>query len=186
MPHEPKDLLLGEMALRHQLVSEEHLDLCIQQQIDERYRRPLGQIMIERGILQGDVLEALLRTQRRAIEEFERSAEYGQLFGKTALLKGFVTEEKLAQAVRAQARKHARGVKAKLGQVMIELGLITIAQFWEIIHEQGDFTCGNCRQRIDRPLFRGTMILCQSCKSPAFEVTADSPGPKPRRRTRRK
>jgi len=186
MPQGLKDLLLGEMALRHQLLSEEQLDLCIQQQIDERYGRPLGRILVEKGFLQEDVLEALLRTQRRAMEEFEKNAEYGQLFGKTAVLKGFVTEEKLAQAIRAQARKHARGVKAKLGQVMIELGLLSIAQFWEIIHQQGDFTCGNCRQRIDRPIFRGNAILCQSCKSPAFEVTADSPGPKPRRRTLRR
>ncbi len=186
MPQTLKDLLLGEMALRHRLLSEEQLDLCIQQQIDERHRRPLGKIMVEKGFIRNDVLEALLRTQRRAMDEFEKNADYGRLFGKTAVLKGYITEEQLTQAVRAQARKHARGVKAKIGQVMLELGLITISQFWEIIHEQGDFTCGNCRQRIDRPFFRGPAILCQNCKSPAFEVTTDSPGPKPRRRTIRR
>lgn len=186
MPQGLKDLLLGEMALRHQLLTEEQLDLCTQQQIDERYQRPLGQIMVEKGFLQPDVLEALLRTQRRALEEFEKNAEYGQLFGKTAVLKGFVTPEKLAQAVRAQARKHARGVRAKIGQVMIELGFLSIAQFWEILHEQGDFTCGNCRQRIDKPFFRGTAILCPGCKATAFEVTAEESGPRPRRRPKRK
>jgi hypothetical protein len=113
MPQGLKDLLLGEMALRHRLLTEEQLDLCTQQQIDERYQRPLGQIMIEKGFLQPDVLEALLRTQRRAIEEFEKNAEFGQLFGKTAVLKGFITAEQLAQAVRAQARKHARGVRSR-------------------------------------------------------------------------
>ncbi len=186
MPNDPKDLLLGEMALRHALLDENQLDLCIQQQIDERYRRPLGRIMIEKGFIQEDVLEALLRTQSRAIAEFEANAEYGQLFGRTAVLKGFITEGQLAQARRAQARKHARGVKSKLGQVMIELGFLSISQFWEILHQQGDFTCGNCRQQILKPLFRGTAILCQNCKSPVFEVSAESAGPRPRRRTRRK
>lgn len=184
MPYDPKDLLLGEIALRHGLLDEAQLDLCIQQQIDERYRRPIGQIMLERGFVGKEVLEALLRTQRRAIEEFERNAEYGQLFGKTAVLKRFITPEQLNQALRAQARKHARGVKAKLGQVMLELGLLTISQFWQVIHEQGDFLCGNCHRRIESPLFKGRAILCEYCKATAFEVSDQEAGPKPRRRTR--
>jgi len=185
MTYDPKDLLLGEMALRHGLLDEGQLDQCIQQQIDERYRRPLGQIMLEKGFVRNDVLEALLRTQKRTIEEYERNAEYGRLFGKTAVLKRFITQEQLNEALRAQARKHARGVKAKLGQVMLELGFMTIAQFWEVLHEQGDFLCSTCRRPIEAPLFRGRAILCENCKSPAFEVSAEEAGPRPRRRSRR-
>lgn len=186
MPYDPKDLLLGEMARRHGLLDEGQLDQCIQQQIDERYRRPLGQIMLEKGFVRSDVLEALLRTQKRTIEEYERNAEYGRLFGKTAILKRFITQDHLNQALRAQARKHARGVKAKLGQVLLELGLMTISQFWEVLHEQGDFLCGTCHRRIEAPLFRGLTILCENCKSPAFEVSAKDAGPRPRRRTLRR
>lgn len=180
--HDPKGLLLGEMAVKLGFLTEAQLDACIQQQIDERYSRPLGQILMESGTLPPERLHALLEAQRAAIRDFERSAEYGQLFGKIALAKGFLTEQKLDQALRAQARKHARGVRSKLGQVMLEFGIITIAQFWEIIHEQGDFMCGTCGSRIQKPIFRGSSVVCEGCKSPAFQVTAESAGPKPRRR----
>lgn len=179
---EPKDLLLGELALRRGLLTEEQLDACIQQQIDERFRRPLGEILLEKGGVAPGALQEILEAQRSAIEEFEKKAEYGELFGRIALSRGIVTMEGLTKALRAQARKHARGVSAKLGQVFMELNLITIKQFWQIIHEQGDFTCGTCGQLIQNPVFRAQTVVCENCKAPAFQVNLDSSGPKPRHR----
>ena len=77
---------------------------------------------------------------------------------------------------------HARGIRTKLGQVMLDLGHLSMPQFWEILKDQGDFFCGTCRERIDAPLFQGRTIMCKSCGSPAFAVTLKQAGPKPRKR----
>lgn len=181
-----RGLILGEIAVREKILTEDELDTCIQQQIDERYRRPLGEIMIEKGFIDREGLDALLMAQRQALDEFERSAEYSKLFGKLAVTKGFITEAQLAEAVRAQIRKHARGLQAKIGQVMIEQGLIDIQRFWEILHEQGDFQCGACGEKLEKPWFKGDTVLCEHCKAPAFTVTPEKPGPKPTKRRIRK
>lgn len=177
-----KDYLIGEMALHHLLLKPAQLEIAIQQQIDERFVRPLGGILIELGFLAPGSLEALLEKQRMEIEEFERKAPFGSLFGKSAVAKGFVTKEQLTQAMRAQARKHARGVPCKLGQVMLEQRLLSIQQFWDILHEQGDLRCGACNEVIDKPWFRDTTVLCSNCRSPAFSITPESAGPKVTRR----
>jgi hypothetical protein len=181
-----KGLLLGELAVHHGHLTEEQLDACLQKQIDERYARPLGEVMLSMELIERTALEALLMVQRSSLEAFENAAQHGGLFGKSALVKGFVTQEQLSQAVRAQARSHARGAKAKLGQVMMDLGLITINQFWDILREQGDFLCGTCRQKIVAPWFRGATVMCENCKTPAFTVSSESGGPAPRKRRRRK
>lgn len=181
-----RGLLLGELAVQHHHLTEEQLDACIQMQIDERYARPLGEVMVSLDLIERTALEALLMVQRSSLEAFEKSAEHGGLFGRSALVKGFITQEQLAQAVRAQARCHARGAKAKLGQVMMDLGFITIKQFWDILREQGDFLCGTCRQKIVAPWFRGTTVMCENCKTPAFTVSSESGGPAPRKRGKKR
>ncbi|MBI2933628.1 MAG: hypothetical protein HYY16_18450 [Planctomycetes bacterium] len=180
-----KGLILGEIALREKILTEEQLDDCLQQQIDERNARPLGEIMIAKGYVDREGLKALLEVQRVAFEQFQQTAQYARLFGKIAMAKGFVTEAKLNEAIRAQIRKHARGLKSKIGQVMIELGFIDIQQFWEIIHAQGDFTCGTCRRLIEKPWFRSDTVVCEHCSAPAFSVSPEKAGPKPTKRHKR-
>lgn len=182
---ETRDLIIGEIAAREGLVTPAQLEDCLRQQIDERYARPLGEIMMERGIVGRDTLGRLLEVQRAAIDEFERRTEASGLFGRIAAAKGFITEEQRTQAVRAQIRLHTRGGRAKIGQIMLEMGLLDIQRFWEVLREQGEFRCGNCKAVLQNPWFRGMTVLCEDCKTPAFTVSADSPGPKPTRRRRR-
>jgi hypothetical protein len=181
-----KQLVLGEIALKEGLVSSEQLDECMQIQIDERYARPLGEILIAKGYLPEAKLDDLLARQKELIVEFERTANISGLFGRIAVQRGYITEEQLQDAVRAQLRQHARGFKSKIGQVMIDLAILDIQRFWEVIHAQGDFQCGVCGHTLAKPWFKGTTILCEECKSPAFTVTPDKAGPKPTKRRLRK
>ena len=65
--HDPRELLIGEMAVLLRTITAEQLDECVQQQIDERHRRPLGEVMVERGFVRTEALTALLTTQTREI-----------------------------------------------------------------------------------------------------------------------
>ncbi len=181
-----RGLVLGELAVKEKILTEDDLDVCVQQQIDERYKRPLGEIMVAKGYIDQEGLDDLLRRQKEVITEYERTAETAQLFGRIAVAQRFITEEQLASAIRAQIRKESRGQGAKIGQVMIEMELIDIQQFWSILHAQGDFTCAACAQVLERPFFRGETVLCEYCKSPAFTVTPEKPGPRPTGRRKRR
>lgn len=179
---DPRELLIGEMAVLLRVLSQDQLNECVGVQVEEGHRRPLGEIMIEKGFARREALTALLSAQKQEIEEFERESEYGQLFGKNAIARGFITEDQLTEAVRAQARMHARSIRAKLGQVMLDLGYLTMKQFWTILSDQGDFFCGTCQERIVKPAFQGRTVLCPGCRTAAFSVTIRQAGPKPRKR----
>ena len=181
-----KQLVLGEIAVREGVLTADQLDECMTVQIDERYARPLGEILIVKGFITQEDLDQLLIRQKQLIDEFERTANVSGLFGRIAVQRGFLNEEQLQEAVRVQLRQHARGFKAKIGQVMIDLGMIDIQKFWEVIHAQGDFQCGVCGHTLEKPWFKATTILCESCKSPAFTVTPDTAGPRPTKRRMKK
>jgi Zn finger protein HypA/HybF involved in hydrogenase expression len=180
-----RGLILGELAVREKLLTEVQLDECVQQQLDERYQRPLGEIMIDFGFIERADLTALLERQRAAIADYEAQADTAQLFGRIAVGRGYVTHAQLAEAIRAQIKKQARGFDAKIGQVMLELGMLDLQRFWSIVSTQGDFQCGSCGRRLERPFFSGDSVLCDHCKSPAFTVTSREPGPRPGRKTKR-
>jgi hypothetical protein len=181
-----RGLVLGELAVREKLLTEVELDECVQQQIDERYRRPLGEIMIARGLIDQAGLDDLLARQRESIAAYEESAEFASLFGRIAVQKGFITEVQLAEALRTQIRRETRGRPAKIGQVMLELDLIDLQKFWRILHAQGDFVCGSCRRAMVNPWFQGDSVVCEHCKVPAFSISPEKPGPRPTSRRTKK
>ena len=180
-----RGLILGEIAVREKLLTEVQLDECVQQQLDERYRRPLGEIMIDFGFIDRAKLDEILGRQRAAVADYEAQADTAQLFGNIAVARGFVTKAQLAEAIRAQIKKQTRGFESKIGQVMIELGMIDLQKFWTIVSTQGDFNCGSCHQRLERPWFQGNSVLCETCKAPAFSVTSREAGPKPAKKGKR-
>ncbi|MHC4916881.1 MAG: protein kinase domain-containing protein, partial [Planctomycetota bacterium] len=58
-------------------------------------------------------------------------------FGRIALAHNYVTREELAEALQHQeTRKHTEGVAPRLGEVLVEMGLITTAQINQIVAEQ--------------------------------------------------
>lgn len=181
-----RGLVLGELAVREKLLTEVELDECVQKQIDERYRRPLGEIMIAKGLIDQAGLDELLARQKELIDEYVNAAEYANLFGKIAVSKRYITEAQLAEAIRSQIRREARGRPAKIGQVMLDLEMIDIQKFWHILHAQGDFLCGSCGHAIVAPWFSGDSVVCEHCKVPAFSLSTEKPGPRPTSRRTRK
>ena len=67
------------------------------------------------------------------------------------------------------------GVRNLVGTGLIELsgGLLTAvdpAQFWEVIHSQGDFRCGDCGHTLDNPKLLQAAIHCEKCGKPALSL----------------
>jgi len=83
--------------------------------------RPLGQKLVEAGVLTREMLDKLQREQRRSFRRL----------GDVFVEKGWITRAQLAQAV-LQAAREGR----YLGDCLIEQGLITRAQLDEALQEQ--------------------------------------------------
>ncbi len=47
---------------------------------------------------------------------------------------------------------------------------ITPSQFWEVIHSQGAFLCGDCGHTLDKPRIQKTAIHCEKCGKPALSL----------------
>lgn len=179
-----KALVLGEIAVREGLLTAEQLEEALRQHAEERFIRPVGEILQERGWLTAAQIETLLERQSELISEFEQTASVSRLFGRLAVEKGFLTEEQLQLGVRQQLRQHARGFRVKIGAVLIQMGLIDIRKFWDVLKMQGDFKCGACSHLLAAPRFLQGTILCEQCSTPVFSVSLD-PGGRSTRRLRK-
>lgn len=60
-----EDTLCGKIALKNGLVTKEQLVECLQEQRRNPKLGPIGQIMLDKGYLNDQQLEAILKTQQR-------------------------------------------------------------------------------------------------------------------------
>lgn len=165
-----RGLVIGELAVRERLLTREQLDEVVALQAKGRFAQPLGALMLERKLLTPVQLDALLKKQRQAIEDYERHLSVSGLFGRIAIQLGFIKEAQLAEAVRRQLALDYEGRHVRIGQILLRMKAITPSQFWEVIRAQGSFKCGSCGHILDRPRIERTSILCEACGKPALEL----------------
>jgi hypothetical protein len=165
-----RGLVIGELAIREKLITREQLERVVGIQENRGFSQPLGALMLEQKLLTHPQLESLLKRQKQAITEFERSISVSGLFGRIAIERGYITERELAEAVRRQLALDGEGKRVKIGQILIRMKAMTLIQFWEIIHAQGLFKCGGCGHTLDTPRIEGQALLCEKCGKPAISV----------------
>lgn len=165
-----RGLVIGELAVREKLLTREQLDAVVGLQQGRGYAQPLGALMIEQALLTHDQLESLLRRQKQALSDYERTLSVSGLFGRIAIERGFITEKELAQAIRRQLELDYEGQRHKIGQILIRMKAMSPVQFWEIIHAQGLFKCGACGHVLDTPRLEGTALFCEKCGQKALSL----------------
>jgi tetratricopeptide (TPR) repeat protein/predicted Ser/Thr protein kinase len=130
MPYET-DGLVGKLALQKGLISSADLKECLAEQAALQaagQKRPVGVIMVSRGLMKDEDLLDLLEEQRRYLAE---RANYTQvrkedfLFGQILLKQGVATSEDINRALRTQAEAAERGEMPvpRLGQILMEMGV---------------------------------------------------------------
>lgn len=165
-----RGLVLGEIAVREKLLTREQLDECLAYQEGIRYATSLGEVMVKLGFVRSEFVSALLERQQQAIEGYEKLISVSGLFGRIAVQRGHLTEAQLAHCIRAQIRHEAEGRRRRIGWIMVREKLLTVEQFWDIIHAQGPFLCGHCGHALDHPKFEHLSILCEKCSTPALRL----------------
>ena len=165
-----RGLVIGELAVREHFLTREQLDEVISHQQRNGFTQPLGALMLERKLLSHEQLDSLLKRQKQAIGEYERTLSISGLFGRIAIDQGYISEKQLAEAIRRQLALDFEKKHTKIGQILLRMKAVTPSQFWEIIHAQGVFRCGHCGHVLDQPRIDNAAIFCEKCAKPALSL----------------
>ncbi len=110
----------GELVVDLEFITEEQLDEALA--LQKNGRAKLGKVMLHMRMLTSDQVDKVLAHQ---------AEQPGTLFGACSLELVFVTEEKLAKAVRYQTTS-----KGFLGEILIEMGYLTEEQRLDVTRHQ--------------------------------------------------
>jgi hypothetical protein len=165
-----RGLVIGELAVRDRLISRDQLEDVVAVQQKGGYSQPLGSLMLERKLLSRPQLDGLLKRQKQALQDYEKTLSVSGLFGRIAIELGMIGERQLAEAIRRQLALDFEGKPTKIGQILLSMKSISPAQFWEVIHSQGVFRCGDCGHRLGKPKIEKSAILCEKCGKPALSL----------------
>jgi len=165
-----RGLVIGELAVREKLITRDQLEDVVALQEKSKFSQPLGALMLEKKLLSKPQLDSLLRRQKQALADYEKTVSVSGLFGRIAIERGYITEHELAAAIRHQLELDGQGKRHKIGQLLIRMKSMTLIQFWEIIHAQGLFRCGGCNHGLDAPRIQGSSIFCEKCGKVALAL----------------
>ena len=165
-----RGLVIGELAVRDHLISRDQLEDVVEVQQKGGFCQPLGSLMLERKLLTRPQLDGLLQRQKQVLQDYEKTLSVSGLFGRIAIELGMIGEKQLAEGIRRQLSLDFEGKHTKIGQILLSMKAINPAQFWEVIHSQGDFRCGNCGHTLDNPKLRESAIHCEKCGKPALSL----------------
>jgi formylglycine-generating enzyme required for sulfatase activity/tRNA A-37 threonylcarbamoyl transferase component Bud32 len=147
------EYLVGKMAVLEGLVTEEQVVECMEL-LAQRPHLSLGQIFVEKEYLTSEQLKKLITRQRQALRRQQTKSDAPPepgLFGQVALRLGYVTQADLQHALRIQLDDPEH--KRRLGEVLVELGALTIEQVKEILERQDKVgvACTRCRAEYNFP-----------------------------------
>jgi hypothetical protein len=165
-----RGLVIGELAVRDRLISRDQLEDVVEVQQRSGFSQPLGSLMLERKLLTRTQLDGLLKRQKQVLQDYEKTLSVSGLFGRIAIEIGLINEKQLAEAIRLQLAADFEKKHTKIGQILLAMKAISPTQFWEVIHSQGVFRCGDCGHTLDKPKFQKTAIHCEKCGKPALSL----------------
>jgi DNA-directed RNA polymerase subunit RPC12/RpoP len=163
-----QEILIGEIAVKLNLITPAQLQECLNLQEKTKPRKPLGLIMIEQNYITKEKLDELLKIQQETIqkksEEYQRSLQ-DNLFGRILISKKWVSPENVYDAVREQAELQKRGIKKRLGAILVEKGLLTEEQVKEVLEIQNKkvLYCEKCDTIYTVEWVIGRVYACAKC-----------------------
>ncbi|MBI5367074.1 MAG: hypothetical protein HZA54_08555, partial [Planctomycetes bacterium] len=170
------DTLLGQIAQRRALVTPAQIEACLAEQ-DAVARRgavppPIGALFVQRKLVTPALLQELV-----AAQEFLREGQPGGAhrrtedasFGERLIAQGLAARDQIDHALRAQARLAERGIRLRLGEILVGRGVLTRAQVREVLAEQDKtvLRCADCRMNFNvRDFAPDREVVCPVCGKP--------------------
>ncbi|MBI5368225.1 MAG: redoxin domain-containing protein [Planctomycetes bacterium] len=170
------DILLARLAEQAHYLTPSQLDRLLQE-LAQGTPRGMPDLLLERGLVTREQLDDLLRRQAATLGRPTPSpaaSPKDSLLGAEAVRRGWMTAESLSSALQLQARRSAQGTPTRLGEVLVELGLLAPGQVQRILATQGKrlFACAPCSKQFNvAGAAEGASVRCPKCQSPMTPVT---------------
>lgn len=163
------NVLFGKIAMELGLLTKEQIDTAISLQELEEKQRPLGDILLDKRYLTQAELQKILEQQRANLAKVDGPTQQKKedvLFGKVAIREGLATADEVNDCLRSQAKAESAGTFPRLGEMMVEKGILTPAQVQRILERQKRriMVCKGCKARYNVPTVdEGKPVRCPRC-----------------------
>jgi len=163
-----EDLVLGEIAVKTRLITQEQLTECLEDQKKHPHWKSVGKILVEKHYITDSQLQFLINIQKRNLQvktHQSRRIKQDNLFGRLAIRLGFATEKQVEQSLGMQLMIEESHF-LRLGEIMVKKEYLTEEQLKKIIdfQTQRQVICSGCGQNYNLVLFNeGAKILCYNC-----------------------
>jgi hypothetical protein len=170
-------LLIGQIALELNLLNRDQLQQCLDLQAGQVEPRPIGTLLVKSGVLTVAQLARVIDEQRR---RFSESAPYAPAkrddvsFGKLVVQGGYAKQEHVNEALRAQQDMADRGIRKRLGEMLVEAGHLTSEAVVAILKTQGKvlMACTFCGSHFNVLAHLAEDYPCRQCGMPLAEKAA--------------
>ena len=168
-----QDALLGRIAVEKGLVTEAQLKDCVREQkaAPRGTEKPLGVVLLARGLIGEKDLEQLLQEQNqrlRALDTYQKMQKVEYLFGQLLVKHNKATQIQVNKCLEIQQRAAEKGVGPvpRLGELLVEHGYVdrqTVADILRMQNKELLFCTGCGRQLNVVELDGGKTYRCREC-----------------------
>ncbi|MBI3856940.1 MAG: hypothetical protein HY293_14730 [Planctomycetes bacterium] len=169
-------LLIGQIALELKLLSREQLQECINHQAGQVQAKPIGVLLVESGFLTPEQLTVVLEEQRRRLQEtlpYAPTQRGAVAFGRLIVERGLVSQEHVNEALRAQQDLAERGIRKRLGELLVEAERLSPDAIPEVLKTQGKvlMACTFCGAHFNVLTTISEGYPCRKCGMPLDQKT---------------
>ncbi len=165
-----EEILFGKIALKKGFLSKEELNQALRKQKEEENPPPIGEILLNADAISEEQHERVLRLQKRNLEKFDELTEKKKkdnLFGKRAVEQGYIDRDTLEDVLKKQDLLAEKGKRLRLGEMLVQEGLLTTEQAHELLEEQDKriMSCQECDKKYNVALPPRTeeKLKCENC-----------------------
>jgi hypothetical protein len=174
--------MLGQIAIEKGLITKEQLEECVREQqkpltgdpdqtLGATTLRPLGVVMLSKGMIQEKHLVALLEEQNarlQALNNYQKMQKVEYLFGQLLVKHNLATQNQINKCLEIQQQLAEKGVQPipRLGELLVEHGFVdkkTVADVLKMQDKDLLFCTGCGRQFNVVGIEDGKTYRCKSC-----------------------
>lgn len=165
------EILFGRIALMLNYISTAQLTECVVYQERSHPHKKLGMVMLEKGFIDREQLEEIIRVQQANLQAPSAHPEQrleDTITGRLIVKMGLATEEQVNEALRKQALAEQDGSFYRLGEVMVEKGFMSVEDVLKVLNVQDKriMVCPGCGSRFNVASFQpGHTYKCKRCKT---------------------
>lgn len=166
-----EEVLFGKIGVKKGFISKKQLKKALAFQEKKKKDLPIGEIMLKADLIDKKQLKQIVKQQQKVLNKEDKLTQQKKedsLFGKIVLKKGYLSKKQLNKALKKQAKLQDRGRVIKLGELLLQVGLLDSDQVHEILEEQKKqvMQCVSCGSKFNvavPPRTDGEELECPSC-----------------------